>query len=130
MQPQSEYFSTKIIADAFQFSIHHVAKVVQKLEKAGLLETMRGGKGGIRLAKPPSKISVYDIYIVTEGKYEGEHCGACLLRVHGCNGHDCLIGKWMKKTHDETIALLKSTNLPTLLASIGRFQKKKVKHTQ
>jgi len=123
MQPQGEYYKTKAIADAFQFSAHHVAKVVRTLVKADIIATTRGGQGGLRLKRPPELITVYEIYSAIEGEYEGEYCGACLLRVWDCNGHDCLIGKWMKKTHDETITLLKNTNLPTLIASIERFQK-------
>ena len=122
LQPQGIYYSSRTISDAFKFSIHHVAKVVQKLAKAGIIETVRGGNGGIRLKKKPSEICIYDIYSVTEGKYESKHCGMCLLHVEGCNGHDCLLGKWMKKINDDTIAMLKKTSLPTLVASIERLQ--------
>lgn len=122
LQKQGDYFTTRAIADYFDFSIHHVAKIVQKLTKAGLVQTTRGEKGGIRLAKDPADIYMYDIYSVIEGNYGGAFCGTCMLRVDECNGHDCLFGKWVKKMHDDTIALLKATNLPTLIASIERLQ--------
>ena len=127
MQPQGEYYSTRIISDEFGFSVHHVAKIVQKLARAGLLDTSRGGQGGIRLKRTPSEISVYDVYSAIEGAYDGASCGVCMLRVDGCNGHDCLLGKWMKKTSDETISLLKNTSLPTLLASVERFKRRKMR---
>jgi Rrf2 family protein len=122
LQPQGPYYSTQSVADYFHFSVHHVAKVVQKLAKAGLLDTVRGGKGGVRLRKKSADIFVYDIYAVIEGEYESKRCGVCLIRVKDCNGYDCLLGKWMKRMHDDTIALLKKTNLPTLIASIERLQ--------
>ena len=127
LQPSGTYHTAREIAAHFNFSFHHVAKVVQKLVKAGLLGTLRGGSGGVRLKKAPADIFIYDIYAVTEGHYEGKYCGSCLLRVEECNGHDCLLGKWMKKMHDETIELLKKTNLPTLIASIERLQIKRTK---
>jgi len=122
LQPQGPYYSSQSVADYFDFSIHHVAKVVQKLARADILDTVRGGKGGIRLKKSPADIRIYDVYKVIEGDYSGAHCGACLIRVKDCNGHDCLLGKWMKKMHDDTIELLKQTDLPTLIASIERLQ--------
>jgi len=121
LQAPGSMHSTREISDYFHFSVHHVAKVVQKLARAGILATARGGKGGIRLKKKPSEIVVYDIYATIEGHYEGKYCGACLLRVDECNGHDCLLGKWMKKMHDDTIRLFKATTLPTLIASIERL---------
>ena len=123
LQEQGRYFSTRVISEYFRFSIHHVAKVVRKLSNAGLLDTVRGEGGGVRLKRAPAEITVYDIVSVTEGQYEGEYCGACLLRVYDCNGHDCVLGKWQKKIHDETIELFKQTNLPTLIASIERLKK-------
>jgi len=122
LQPQGPYYSTQSVSDYFGFSVHHVAKVVQKLARAGILDTVRGGKGGIRLKKAPLDIFVYDIYRVIEGNYQGKYCGACLIRVRDCNGHDCVIGKWMKKMHDETIEMFKRLNLPTLIGSIERLQ--------
>jgi len=130
LQPQGSYYSTQSVSDYFDFSIHHVAKVVQKLARAGILDTVRGGKGGIRLKKDAAEIFIYDIYRVIEGDYKGQYCGACLIRVKDCNGHDCVIGKWMKKMHDETIAMFKRLNLPTLIASIERLQIGKVKPRQ
>ena len=124
LQPKGPYFSTQTVADHFGFSIHHVAKVVQKLARADLLDTVRGGRGGARLAKDPADIFVYDIYRVIEGDYGGMYCGACLFRVRDCNGHDCIIGKQMRKMHDELIELLKQLNLPTLIASIERLKEK------
>ena len=124
MQPQGAYYSTRTISEEFDFSIHHVAKIVQKLARAGLLDTSRGGQGGIRLKKPPEEISIYDVYAAIEGKQDNECYGECMLRVKGCNGHDCLLGKWLKKSYDDTVRLLKNTSLPTLIASIERFHHK------
>jgi len=42
-------------------------KLVNRLAAAHLIETSRGSKGGIRLARPPSAISLADIVEAVEG---------------------------------------------------------------
>ena len=42
----------------FDISTGHVMKVVQRLAKKGYLQTIRGKKGGMRLARGPTEISV------------------------------------------------------------------------
>jgi Rrf2 family nitric oxide-sensitive transcriptional repressor len=42
----------------FDISRGHVMKVVHELGRAGYLETIRGRRGGVRLARPPERITV------------------------------------------------------------------------
>lgn len=49
-------FSTAELAEEFGLSRNHLAKIVQHLARAGLLETRRGGGGGAALARPASEI--------------------------------------------------------------------------
>ena len=51
-----ELATTPIIAKRFNVSVHHLQKVVQTLRKLGLVETMQGNGGGMRLAVPASRI--------------------------------------------------------------------------
>ncbi len=44
-----------------------LAKIMQKLVKAGLIESIRGAKGGFLLAKKPSDITLLDIIEIMEG---------------------------------------------------------------
>jgi Rrf2 family nitric oxide-sensitive transcriptional repressor len=48
--------TTPTIADRFNVSVHHLQKVVQTLRKLGLIETVQGNGGGMRLAIPASRI--------------------------------------------------------------------------
>lgn len=42
-------------------------KVIRQLTRHGLTESVRGQTGGIRLALPPEKISLYDVLLATTG---------------------------------------------------------------
>jgi Rrf2 family protein len=45
-----------------------LAKIFQRLVRAGLVESIRGMNGGFRLAKAPSKISLLDIMAAIQGQ--------------------------------------------------------------
>ncbi len=44
------------VADRFGISRHHLTKVAQHLVQAGLVESLRGRGGGLRLAKPAESV--------------------------------------------------------------------------
>jgi Rrf2 family transcriptional regulator, nitric oxide-sensitive transcriptional repressor len=78
------------IAEHFEISRTHLMKVVNALGRAGYLDTVRGKKGGFRLAKKPSQIKVgavvrdleEDLAIVG-CMQQKNYCpieGACILR--------------------------------------------------
>lgn len=57
---------TSDIAERCNASSNHVARVVQKLQAEGYLETLRGRTGGIRLAKPANGISIGAVFRIFE----------------------------------------------------------------
>ncbi|MEP1330885.1 Rrf2 family transcriptional regulator [Pseudophaeobacter sp.] len=57
---------TSDIAERCNASINHAARVVQQLQAAGYLETLRGRTGGIRLAKPANRISIGTVFRIFE----------------------------------------------------------------
>ncbi len=49
------------VADQYDISRNHLAKIAQELAASGFVETVRGRNGGLQLARPPSEINVGDV---------------------------------------------------------------------
>lgn len=62
------------IARAHSISELFLFKLIKPLVEAGLLETVRGRKGGIRLGRPATEISLLDTVKLTEGSFTMAEC--------------------------------------------------------
>jgi Rrf2 family iron-responsive transcriptional regulator len=62
------------IARAYGVSELFLFKILQPLTRAGLVETVRGRNGGVRLAKPATDISLFDVVRVTEDSFAMAEC--------------------------------------------------------
>ncbi len=76
------------IAERTDTSKHHVAKVMQRLVKAGYLSSQRGPSGGFILRKNPAEINFLEIYEVIEGPIE---VGDCPMDKKICPFDKCLM---------------------------------------
>jgi Rrf2 family nitric oxide-sensitive transcriptional repressor len=71
------------IAASFGISAHHLTKVVQHLAASGAVLTLRGPRGGLRLARPAAAIRVGDVVRGTEPDRALVPCSACVIQP-GC----------------------------------------------
>ncbi len=62
------------IAKAYEVSELFLFKILQPLHKAGLVETVRGRNGGVRLGRAPEKITLFDVVKVTEDSFAMAEC--------------------------------------------------------
>jgi len=54
------------IAGRYGVSEHHVAKVLQRLARAGILRSVRGARGGFQLAQDAREVTLFDVVEVFE----------------------------------------------------------------
>jgi len=81
--------STRQIADRLGVSEAHLAKVMQRLAKAGLVASVRGRHGGFSLARRKDRIRLIDVYQAIEGRLPRSQC---LMGRPVCGGKRCLLG--------------------------------------
>jgi Rrf2 family protein len=96
------------IADILKSSKHHVAKVLQRLVKSGMLDSGRGPKGGFEIKKNVDEISFLDIYQAIEGNYTVSNC---IYENKECMFDTCIIGDLNSKLSNEFIEYLKNQKL-------------------
>ena len=108
------------IAKNLGFSYNHFAKVVQRLVHAGLLETERGPKGGIRLARDPKSIAMLDVYEAAGGEPLRPH--RCLLDPSVCKGCACGLGRLIEKENARLHRKMQETTLASLVRSFDKSQ--------
>lgn len=72
------------VADAYRLSRNHLLKVALRLRRYGVIDTMRGRSGGIRLAKEPHEINIGALVRWTEEDFSLVEClqnggGSCAI---------------------------------------------------
>ena len=72
----------KEIAECSDVPQPYLAKILKKLNDAGIVDSRRGKNGGIWLARPAKLISLFDISVALEGK---DFLGHCLLGSGMCS---------------------------------------------
>ncbi|HBG48509.1 MAG TPA: Rrf2 family transcriptional regulator [Cyanobacteria bacterium UBA9971] len=99
--------SVKDIAGKLNISENHLSKVLQRLAKAGLVVSIKGNKGGFRLAKNPDTINFLEIYEAIDGKFKPS---ACLLNKPSCS-HACIMGDLMNSINKQIEEYFSKTKL-------------------
>jgi Rrf2 family protein len=100
---------TQQIAESLDVSAAHLSKVLQRLGRAGLVEAVRGPRGGTRLARPASEISLLEVYEAIDGRFSPS---TCLLSRPICeDGSCCLLGGLLQDLNGRIREHLSRTSL-------------------
>ncbi len=109
-QPQ-RLVSTQEIAGDLSVSEHHLAKVHQRLARAGLIRSVRGPKGGFQLDRDAKAITLREVYEAMEGPV-GPH--RCLLGRRECGRVNCLLGGLTERVTREVLDFFDQTTVADL----------------
>lgn len=89
-KPAQDLSQIQTIASRFDISRSHVMKIVQKLANSGLIESLRGQGGGLKLAKPTDQINLREVVELMEATLNPVNCHepmclietSCVLKNH------------------------------------------------
>jgi Rrf2 family protein len=112
---QGGSLSSSAAAAELGVSASYLAKVLQPLAKAGLLESTRGASGGFTLARSAAGISALEVLELLDGPLP-EH--DCLFKKSVCAKGGCALKTLCQKTEKMLREVLSSTSIEALSLSL------------
>ena len=105
--------ATSQIAEEQQIPPSFLAKIVSQLSVAGLLQTSRGARGGVSLARTPDEITLLEVVEAIDGPILLNECvagsGVCTF------GDDCPMRPIWCDAQSELVSRLRTTNFGQFL---------------
>lgn len=119
---ETELTTAREVCDRFETPFDTTSKVMQQMNNAGILHSIKGVKGGYTLARELSEITYMELVELIEGKSFMMDCheGPCEL-IHKCN-----ISQPIKRLNDYLINIFSSLTLNELLAEDNLLALKKL----
>lgn len=112
-QPSDKYFIRGELSTACNIPDTFLGKLLQHLVKSDILMSERGKRGGFKLKKDPSDITLYDIITSVEG---GIEINECLTDTSFCSVHSsCSLHNALNTIRDNIINELKSYTIKQLI---------------
>ncbi len=106
---QSGSCSAKDVAEAYGLPQEALAKILQRLAKAGLLQSQHGINGGYTLARDPKTISAFEVIQAIDGPLFITSC----VTVRGeCGQTDrCTVREPLRKVNESIEKVLRNINI-------------------
>jgi Rrf2 family protein len=107
--------SAKDIADAYHLPVPLLAKVLQSLTRAGILQSLPGTNGGYKLARAANRISALEVVRAIDGPVILTHC----FTEHGtCDqSENCTVREPLRRVHEAILELLNKFTITDLAES-------------
>jgi Rrf2 family nitric oxide-sensitive transcriptional repressor len=109
--------SVRELAERLHVSRSHLAKVMQRLVSAGLLDSERGARGGFRLAKQADHVMLLEVWEALDGEVSGAEC---LFDKPVCTSGRCAVGGLVGSVIREVRDRLGSISLADFVKGWGR----------
>jgi Rrf2 family protein len=104
--------SAKDIAEAYGIPSQLLAKILQRLTKAGLLSSHAGMNGGYTLSRPAEKITAFDVIRAIDGPL---FITSCETGPRGCDLTDsCTVREPLQKVNESITEVLKAIRVSDL----------------
>jgi Rrf2 family protein len=111
------------LADAERLPADYVEQILLRLRRAGLVESVRGAKGGYYLARDPSTISVRDVMTASEHQTFEVNCASHPVDADRCSpGAQCSIRPVWVALQQRVDDLLGGISLADLMKEEPRVQ--------
>jgi len=116
VRPDAASASAREIAEQYDIPIELMAKVLQRLARRGLVTSHQGTRGGYRLARPASVISVADIIQAIDGPVT---VTACSIEAENCDQYaKCSVRDPLWRIKDRIFAALSTCSLQEVSADV------------
>jgi Rrf2 family protein len=106
--------SAREIAEQYDIPVELMAKVLQRLARRGLVSSLQGTRGGYRLSRPTTRISVADIIEAIEGPLR---VTACSTEEENCGQYaKCSVRDPLWKIKDRIVSALSDCSLEEIVS--------------
>lgn len=110
---QSSRAPTSRIASEEKIPPSFLAKIVSQLSVAGIVQTSRGARGGVSLARDPGEISLLEVVEAIDGPIT---LNECVMNPSTCPfGDECPVHEIWCEAQETLVNKLRSTNFETLV---------------
>jgi len=114
---RGEIFTVPRLVRALGVPRPFLRKILQRLNREGIVRSSKGRGGGFTLAAAPERIKVADLIGIFQGELAMSHC---VLRKRPCpNRAACILRKKLKDVEQSVRSELRSITIASLLARKG-----------
>jgi Rrf2 family protein len=116
IRPDSASASAREIAEQYDIPVELMAKVLQRLARRGLVTSHQGTRGGYRLARAPSIISVADIIQAIDGPLT---VTACSTEAENCEQYaKCSVRDPLWRIRERILSALATCSLQEVCTEV------------
>jgi len=112
MRERAGVVGRREIAKAMEIPDQFLGKIAQQLARSGFIEIVQGARGGYRLLKPPSRITLLDVVESVTGTI---FLNDCVMKPDACSRSSaCAIHRVWEKARDQLRQTLREATFKEL----------------
>ena len=116
---QFDFVPTQRISEVLNIPPSTVGMILRRLHHARLIETREGANGGVRLALPPDKITVMDVFAAVEQSRGLFNTTSSQFKVEPVTKMRDIVGNVLNTAEQSMMQSLQATTIENLLDAIS-----------